>query len=184
MIAAQPPYCVPWIPTSMKPSPQNRSQPPQGRISVLRADLSGSGKAARREQVVAERQKRAKLRARPRPAPETWQHEAASEHEFTGAAESAQDFPAARSTPSDGGSAAAETQEKKPILRQGPVAELLPATSSWSADRSAPYSQGHLRGRRREGPHRAMELGLADSAADEREDAVCAGSEWAHRRDD
>src|SRR3984893_17675989 len=42
----------------------------------------------------------------------------------------------------------------------------------------------HLRNRRRDGPHRSMELGLADSAADKCEDALRARSEWPHRRHD
>ena len=53
-----------------------------------------------------------------------------------------------------------------------------------AGDRPAPHSPGHLRGGRREGPHRALALGLADRAADKRADPLRAGCERAHRRHD
>jgi len=122
----------------MKPSPQDRGQRRQGRpILLSRSDLSGSGRARRRDEVAAEGQKRARSRARPRPpVSEAWQHGAASEKAFTVAPESAQDLSTARCAPNNGGSAATETQTKKPILQQGPVAELPAAVIDqlWQAN--------------------------------------------------
>jgi polyhydroxyalkanoate synthase len=71
-----------------------------------------------------------KSRVRPRPPlSEARQHGAPSENLFAVAPESAPDVSTARSAPKNGSSGAAETQTKKPILQQGPAAELLPATA-------------------------------------------------------
>jgi polyhydroxyalkanoate synthase len=78
-----------------------------------------------------------KSRVRPRPPlSEARQHGAASENTFTVAPESVHDVSTARSAPNDGGSAAAETETKNPILQQGPVAELLSAAVDqlWQAN--------------------------------------------------
>src|SRR5947207_11620913 len=122
---------------SMKPSPQNRGHRSQGpRNPPSRSDLIDSGKSERREQVGAEG-RRAKSRARPPLAvSQAREQEAASQTGLTVVTESAQDFPAAPRAPDHGGSAAAETRRNKPILRQAPVAELLPAAIDqlWQAN--------------------------------------------------